>query len=106
MELTFVHIFVEIMVRAWCCTDVEMENNLLVSLLQDSNVIVYLKKHEEVILEYFNIPDGVSPICHVLALSNKYFQSKKQSPLEYRLSPLYCTTSSSRPDRKFSGVRR
>ena len=94
MELTFVHIFVEIMVRAWCCTDVKMENNLLVTLLQDSNVIVYLKKHEEVIREYFNVPDGVSPISHVVALSNKYFQSKRQSPLEYRLSPLYCTTKS------------
>ena len=94
MELTFVHIFVEIMARAWCCTDVKMENNLLVTLLQDSNVIVYLKKHEEVIREYFNVPDGVSPISHVVALSNKYFQSKRQSPLEYRLSPLYCTTKS------------
>ena len=69
-----------------------MAKNLLVSFLQDSNVLIYLKKHEDVIRDYFSVPVGMSPVGYVVALANQSDENCSSS--QYALSPMYCTTVS------------
>ena len=54
-----------------------MMKNLLVSVLQDECVLNYLQ-HEDVVQEYFGVPDGVSPSEHVIKIAN---ESGKVLPL-------------------------
>ena len=61
-------------------------------ILKDDAAVKYLLRHDEMILEHFDVPNGESPGKHILRLSNENIDSKSAvDKLCYKIQTLYVT---------------
>ena len=64
-----------------------MRSKILHEILQDTQVVTYLMKHEKLINEYFHVPSDCSPKSFIIGLANE--SAAKPKYPQYHVSPIY-----------------